>query len=160
MTQLLPPADLYASMNRATLTALGAGSVKVVDPGTVEVSFDDLFNHANASAVLSDAVNGAKVVFTTTDTREIAAVVDARSAAGFLKQHPGVTEVVKYEGLDERPLIVPGTVDGATAHALNGVLKAPGAQDANPFILAGARPADATPTEPIPGEFPKPTPIG
>jgi hypothetical protein len=160
MTQLLPPADLYVATNAATLKALGATSVTATGGDTVQVAYRDIELRANASAVLADTVNGAKITFIVpgpTDGGQ--PIVDAKSAAAFLRQHPGVTEVVGYDGLDTRPLLVPGTVDGPTATAINAVLGAPGATQA-PFIVVRARPADAVPTTPLDPELPKPYPVG
>ena len=146
MTTLLPPADHFVSINAATFKAFGAESVKVTAPDTVEVSFSSLTDRANADAVFNHAVHGTKVLFTTTDHREIAPVVDARSAAAFLKQHPGVTDVVGFQMDADHFLVVPGTTDGPTDAALNSILDA-GNTD-KPVLVASARPADATPSTP------------
>lgn len=160
MTQLLPAADLYVASNAATLKALGATSVTPTGADTVDVMFSDITQKFNAKAVLSDAVRGAKITFSVGVSDGGLPIVDAVSAAQFLKQHPGVVDVVRYDGLDERPLIVPGTVDGPTAHALAAIMKPTSEQDASPFVLISPRPADATPTTPIDPELPTPTPIG
>ena len=98
------------------------------------------------------------MLFTSPYNREIAPVVDARSAAKFLRHNPGVTDVVGYKMTpDETVILMPGTVDGPTAEAINAVLNV-GAQD-GAMPIAMARPADAKLTFGEQGQPPPTVPL-